>query len=365
MKHQLAIVIVAIAAVIGLGASGIRRATPLTLVYPANFGNRISIPDDNPMTEEGVQLGRRLFYETRLSANNRVSCATCHQQAKAFTDGLRFSQGVDDTPTPRNAMSLANLLWVRNFFWDGRAKGLEAQASFPLTDPHEMGQSLAVSAQKLQADGRYASLFAQAFGTPQITGQRIVQALAQFERTLISANSKYDQYLRGEYQPTTSELNGLQLFFSNPNAEKNIRGASCGHCHGGPKTFIELFHNNGLDTVPADKGREVITGQSIDRGRFRVATLRNIALTAPYMHDGRFANLEDVVDHYNEHIQPSETLSTFLQGNQGGMGSAMSGRGDLQLGLTTAERKDLLAFLHLLTDSSFIQDKRFSNPFIP
>lgn len=464
MKHRLTIVVAAIAALVCLGASGLKQATPLTLVYPANFGNRTNIPDDNPMTEEGVQLGRRLFYETKLSINNLIACATCHQQAKAFTDGLRVSIGVDGTPTPRNAMSLVNLLWVRNFFWDGRAKGLEAQAAFPLTDPHEMGQSLEVSVQKLQQAAGYTKLFEQAFGSPQITEQRIVQALAQFERTLISANSKYDQYLRGDYQPTASELNGIQLFFSNPNPEKNIRGASCGHCHGGPKTYIELFHNNGLDSIPADKGREAITGQSYDRGRFRVATLRNIALTAPYMHDGRFSRLEDVVDHYNEHIQPSETLSTFLQGNQQGMmgdmtaaqGTGSTGQGraitdgrnsgtdsshrqrgkqggsseamhngvvkagqgtdksvtnaqhdakgeykrgavgdrstigdetterkrggadsgemslqsarskrNLQPGLTAQEKKDLLAFLHLLTDSSFIQDKRFSNPFIP
>lgn len=202
--------------------------------------------------------------------------------------------------------------------------------------------------------------------------------------------------LRGEYQPTASELNGIQLFFSNPDPEKNIRGASCGHCHGGPKTYIELFHNNGLDSQPADKGREVITGQAYDRGRFRVATLRNIALTAPYMHDGRFATLEAVVDHYNEHIQPSETLSEFLKGNAMGMGRMAMPTGpdhgngqpdtkasdqqhgqpdrriaaggnntsNLQLGLTAQEKKDLLAFLHMLTDHAFIQDKRFSNPFI-
>jgi len=338
--------------------SGNRQtARPLKPDYPSYFGNRINIPADNPLTEEGVQLGRLLFYETKLSANNGISCAHCHQQKRAFTDGLAFSTGVDGTLTARNSMSLANLLWVRNFFWDGRAQGLEAQAQTPLTDAHEMGQSLAASAQKLQKTKSYPPLFNKAFGTTVITGDHILKALAQFERTLISANSKYDQYLRGAYQPTAAELNGINLFFTNPNPAANVRGAACGHCHGGPKTFSELFHNNGLDSVPKDEGRAAITGQSIDKGRFRVATLRNIALTAPYMHDGRFTTLEAVVDHYNEHVQQSPTLSVFLQKNQGGMSGS-------QLGLTASEKKDLIAFLHLLTDTSFITDKRFSNPFI-
>ncbi len=176
-------------------------------------------------------------------------------------------------------MSLANLLWVRNFFWDGRANGLEAQAQVPLTDAHEMGQALELSAKKLQNTHPYPTLFKKAFGSSYITGDQIVKALAQFERTLISANAKYDDYLRGQYEPTTSEQNGMDLFFSNPSSNK--RGAGCAHCHGGPKTFTEQYHNNGLDSISKDAGRETITGRSYDRGRFRVATLRNIALTAP------------------------------------------------------------------------------------
>jgi cytochrome c peroxidase len=331
--------------------------TPLPLRYPGYFGNRIFIPAGNPVTEEGVYLGRRLFYETRLSANNRMSCATCHRQEFAFTDGKPFSTGVDGTLTERNSMSLANLLWVHNFFWDGRANGLEEQAKTPLTNPHEMGQSLQASAQKLQATQSYPLLFKKAFGSTMITGDLLVKALAQFERTLISCNSRYDKYLRGEYQPTASELNGIALFFANPDPAKNIRGAACGHCHGGPKTFSELFHNNGLDSLPRDAGREEITQQSIDKGRFRVVTLRNIALTAPYMHDGRFKALSEVVDHYNEHIQQSATLSIFLQNNSNTVNGS-------QLNLTGQEKKDLIAFLHLLTDSTFIKDKRFSDPLL-
>jgi len=342
-------------ALAGLSATVIRRQTarrptPFHLQYPAYFGNRIDTPADNPLTMEGVELGRRLFYETALSANNKFSCASCHRQELAFTDGKTFSEGFDGTLQERNTMSLANLLWVRHFFWDGRARGLEEQAATPLTNPHEMGQSLCVSAAKLQQRSDYRARFTAAFGSEPISGDLIVKALAQFERTLISANSKYDQYLRDEYHPTASEARGIDLFFSNPDPASGVRGASCGHCHGGPKTFSELYHNNGLDSLPADGGREKITGQSYDRGRFRVATLRNIALTAPYMHDGRFKNLEQVVDHYNDHIQASPSLSPFLK--------------DQQLGLTAEDQKDLIAFLRLLTDSSFIQDKRYANPFV-
>jgi cytochrome c peroxidase len=359
MQHALIKTGCMVVAFVCLAAVGTHTqpATPYQLEYPAYFSNRLFMPADNPLTEEGVYLGRRLFYETKLSANNRISCAHCHQQERAFTDGLAFSKGVDGTPTTRNSMSLANLAWIRNFFWDGRANGLEAQAQVPLTDAHEMGQALALSAKKLQATRPYPALFQQAFGSSRITGDHIVKALAQFERTLISANAKYDQYLRDQYKPTAAEQHGMDLFFSNANPATNKRGAGCGHCHGGPKTFTEQYHNNGLDSISKDVGRETITGRSYDRGRFRVATLRNIALTAPYMHDGRFATLEGVVDHYNEHIQQSATLSIFFQNNQGGMNGN-------QLGLTAAEKKDLIAFLHMLTDSSFITDTRFSNPFI-
>jgi cytochrome c peroxidase len=308
-------------------------------MYPAYFGNRIDIPVDNPMTVQGIQLGRILFYETALSVNHQLSCATCHRQELAFTDGRKFSAGVDGVLQERNTMSLANLLWVRNFFWDGRARGLEQQAQTPLTNPHEMGQSLAVSATRLQGMSIYPPLFRAAFGSDTVTGGRILKALAQFERTLISANSRYDQYLRGSYQPTAAEAAGIEIFYGK---------GGCGHCHGGPKTYSELYHNNGLDSVSRDPGREKITGQAYDRGRFRVVTLRNIALTAPYMHDGRFGTLEDVVDHYSDHIVSSVTMSPFIRGN---------------LNLTAVEKKDLLSFLRMLTDSSFITDPRFSNPF--
>jgi len=333
------------------------ESEPYKLDYPVNFGGRINIPDDNPMTKEGVQLGRILFYETRLSGNNQLSCASCHQQKLAFTDGKTFSVGADGSLTKRNAMSLANLLWVRNLFWDGRSNSLEAQAIIPLTDPHEMDQSLQESVSKLAEDNSYTDLFRKAFGSDEITPDKLVKAIAQFERTLISANSPYDLYLNGKYLPTKQEFYGMNLFMTAPNPQKNIRGANCGHCHGSPKLFKELFHNNGLDSLPKDIGRMDFTGQEIDRGRFRVPTLRNIALTAPYMHDGRFKTLEEVLNHYNEHIQQSETLSPiFTEGsNQPGGKSLM---------LFENEKKDIISFLKLLTDSTFITNPEFSDPHI-
>ena len=327
------------------------------LKFPSNFGGRFTIPEDNPTTIPGVELGRFLFYEPRLSIDNTLSCASCHQQQYAFTDRKAFSSGVDGGVTSRNSMSLVNLLWVRNFFWDGRVEGLEQQAVVPMSDPHEMGQSPEIAAKKIQNTGLYPPMFFATFGTDRITGDLITKALSQFERTLISSNSKYDQYLAGSYKPTESEANGMKLFLNNPDPEKGIRAANCDHCHGTPKTFKELFHNNGLDMVPTDNGREKITGSPVDKGRFRVPTLRNIALTAPYMHDGRFATLEEVVDHYSDHIAESETLSSFIKG----VSNQKNGK---TLNLTAGEKNDLVSFLHMLTDSSFINNPKFSNPHI-
>ena len=329
---------------------------PYQLEYPLYFGSRYTIPKDNPTTKEGVTLGRMLFYETSLSSGEKISCASCHQQKYAFTDGKDFSQGVDGVKQSRNTMALVNLLWVTNLFWDGRVRGLEEQVKSPLTNVHEMGQPIEVSIKKLKSKRIYYSFFKAAFGDNNITKERIEKALAQFERSLISANSKYDLYLNGKYKPTSSELNGIDLFYKNPNPKSNIRGASCFHCHSGEKTYQELFMNNGLDEIYKDLGRASVTGQSYDNGRFRVVTLRNIALTAPYMHDARFKTLEEVIDHYSDHVANSKELSPFLQNNSNTTGGT-------QLDLTKQEKRDLIAFLHMLTDSTFIKDQRFSNPF--
>lgn len=325
------------------------------LEYPKNFGNRYIIPADNQMRKEVVYLGRMLFYEPLLSANNKISCVSCHQQRLAFTDGKRLSIGVSGKTTKRNSMSLANILWVRQLFWDGRASSLEEQAMGPLTHPDEMAQSLAVSCQKLEKTRLYPTLFMAVFHTKKITPELITKSIAQFERTLISANAKYDQYLAGTISLNHQESNGLKLFSSLPQPENGVRGAGCIQCHGGAKTYIELFHNNGLPIDEMDLGRFEITQNIIDKARFRVPTLRNIALTAPYMHDGRFKTLEEVLDHYNDHIENVPNLSPFLKNNS----NEKNGK---NLALTVQEKQDLIAFLHTLTDSSFIQNPAFANP---
>lgn len=329
---------------------------PYKLEYPANFGDRLTIPADNPLTKEGVHLGRMLFYEKKLSADNSMSCGTCHQQKLAFTDGQAFSRGVHGEQGRRSSMSLTNLVWVRRFFWDGRAASLEEQARIPIEDSLEMHQPLDKAVEKLQKTTLYPTLFKLVFGSEQITGENVLKAIAQFERTLITSNSRYDQHLRGEYTPTAQELNGLNLFMTHPVPEDNLRGANCGDCHGGPKTMMEFYHNNGLEANPKDIGREAITKRYVDRGRFRVPSLRNIALTAPYMHDGRFKTLEEVLDQYNEHVQMSSSLSPLVI-------EATNQPGGKTLLLTPQEKKDVIAFLHMLTDSTFIQDPRFSDPF--
>ncbi|QHV96782.1 cytochrome-c peroxidase [Spirosoma endbachense] len=327
---------------------------PYVLQYPASFGGRFTIPANNPLTQEGVYLGRLLFYEPRLSKTNTISCGSCHQQNRAFTDGRALSIGVSGKPTSRNSMSLANLLWVRQFFWDGRAASLEDQARIPLAHTDEMGMAPEEAAKALQQTTFYPALFRRVFGSDTITDARISKAIAQFERTLISANSRYDQYQQGHYTLTEAEQNGLRLFSSAPVSKRSIRGGNCAHCHGGPKLYQELFHNNGLDQVAPDAGRQAITGLALDQGRFRVPTLRNIALTAPYMHDGRLATLEAVIDHYSDHIQSSPSLSRELMADS-----------DKTTGFhfTSKEKSDLLAFLHLLTDSSFVTNPQFSDPY--
>jgi cytochrome c peroxidase len=316
---------------------------PYKFLYPANFGNRVNEPTTNPTTKQGVHLGRLLFYEKKLSANNQISCGSCHQQKLAFTDGLALSKGVDQVLTTRNSMSLVNLLWTRKFFWDGRAQSLEEQADFPLTNPHEMGQSLVVSAEKLRNEPQYLALFKIVYGDQEITGDRIKKAISQFERTLISSGSLYDKYLAGQYKPTANQLRGITVF-------KN-----CEHCHGGVKNYKEVFHNNGLDLDYKDTGIQFITGLAADSGRFKVPTLRNIAVTGPYMHDGRFNTLQEVIDHYSDHVTSSNALSSFIQGR-----SAISS--DRMLHLTQLEKKDLLAFLNMLTDTTFLHNPAFSDP---
>ena len=325
--------------------------TPYTINRPQGFPEMI-IPADNPMTVEGIALGRKLFYEKRLSGDNTMSCATCHVQAPfSFTDNAtRFSTGIDGFEGNRNAMAIINLGWARNFFWDGRAATLELQALGPVPNPIEMHQKWDDAVEKLEADTAYPELFLKAFGICEIDSMHVAMAIAQFERTMISGNSKFDKFLRQEVALSPSEQNGFSLF--NRDKTDFLSGADCFHCHGaqGGMFTDNDFHNNGLDSVFTDLGREFATGDINDRGKFRSPTLRNIELTAPYMHDGRFATLEEVIEHYNMGGHASPTLDPLMK-NVG-----------VGLELTQDEKIDLVNFLKTLTDLDYLNNPEFSEP---
>ncbi|MCC2548657.1 cytochrome-c peroxidase [Hymenobacter sp. BT175] len=333
--------------------------TPYQLTIPSNFPQNARIPADNPLTEEGVALGRMLFYEPRLSRDNTLSCGSCHQQSKAFTDGRALAIGVNGARHTRSSMSLVNLAWEPVLNWDGAATTLETQARLPLENPVEMHQLLGEGVRKLQQTDLYPPLFRKAFGSTTITEQNVLKALAQFQRTLISSNSRYDRSLRRELRLTVDEQRGEALYNNHPNPDLSIAGADCMHCHGGPLFTSQSFHNNGLDATFTDPGRKGVTGLAVDNGKFRAPTLRNIELTAPYMHDGRFATLEDVLDHYSDHVKRSSpNIDPLLL-------DASNTLNGTQLDLTQTQKNQIIAFLRTLTDTTFTRDKRFSDPFKP
>ena len=285
---------------------------------PFVFG-RFSLPEANPLTRESVELGRRLFYDTRLSGNNQVSCATCHAQRLAFTDGRRTGVGASGKPLAFNSMSLANLMWGPRPLLLERPLGiLEEQALMPIQHPDEMDQNLEELLDELASQPEYVRLFAVAYG--DISAESIASALASFERTLISSNSRYDQFLRGETRLSDLEEHGRELFMAHPDVKVSLRGGNCIDCHSqfltsGFNTLFDGFTNNGLDSeAELAPGLSEVTGRNEHRGLFKTPTLRNIALTAPYMHDGRFSSLEDVLDHYNGRHQRQLYLESTDQG---------------------------------------------------
>lgn len=317
--------------------------TPFELNIPEGFPS-MSIPEDNPTTVEGVALGRMLFYDPILSADSTQSCASCHNQKFAFTDnGKRFSEGIDKIEGTRNSMPVINSGWTYDLFWDGRSIGLEGQALDPVPNPIEMHQSWPEAMAKLNRHNRYPELFFKAFGKNYIDSTLVTKAIAQFERTLISSNSKWDKYLRGDYQLSQAETKGYEIFFT----EKG----DCFHCHSTILYTDNLFHNNGLDSVHIDQGLFDVTENSGDVGKFKTPTLRNIVFTAPYMHDGRFETLEEVIDFYSHEVKWSETVDPLMKKvNQGG------------IQLLDEEKEYLLAFIKTLTDEEFVSDTSFSDP---
>lgn len=304
---------------------------------------KVKLPEDNPLTVEGVELGRRLFNESRLSRNNAQSCASCHEPTKAFTDGQSHSLGAGGQRGRRNAMSLANLAWASEFFWDGRAKSLREQVLLPIQDSHEMNETLDRVVAKLEADNQYPAQFKAAFGTAGITSNRVALALEQFLLTRVSQESKFDRAARKLDDLTPQEQRGLQLFITEHDPVRGLKGADCFHCHGGNLFSNHQFMNNGLEERTGDLGRMEVSGLETDRAKFKVPTLRNVALTAPYMHDGRFATLEAVVEHYNGKLHRSRTLDPNLAKHP-----------DSGLGLSADDKAALVAFLKTLTDEAFV-----------
>jgi len=327
--------------------------TPYTLKVPSHFP-KMPIPADNPMTEEGVMLGRRLFYEKQLSGDNSISCGSCHAPDKAFSDPNALSAGVNGTLGTRNSMALVNLGWQTSFFWDGRSKTLEEQILEPVPNPVEMHQEWSAAIAKLKKDDSYRNQFYQAFGTTDFQKEDVAKAIAQFLRTMISGSSKYDVMYK--YENSLPLSAGEQALYSSVTPEewagydlfKSLNGADCFHCHNGPLVQVQKFSNNGLDAVFTDMGRGAVTGNANENGKFKVPTLRNIALTAPYMHDGRFATLDDVIEHYSTGIHQSPTIDPLIE---------FASQGGVQL--DTEQRQLLMAFLLTLTDHDFVTNPDF------
>ena len=345
------------------------QPTPYTIAIPRFFPNELNILSDNPMTVEGVALGRYLFYDGRLSGRTQpdslMSCATCHVQSHSFECGVGdpgffngHPYGLTGISTPHFMMPMINLVWTNHgFLWDGGIssenpldgkKNLEDVTCLAIVAPHEMHGDTAKVAALFQSIDGYPELFNKAFGSNRTTVKNMGRAIAQFVRTLISANSKFDRFMMGEIPLTNAERNGYVLFMTE-------QGGDCFHCHGGdgnPLFTTNLFYNNGKDSVFTDPGdRSSVTGKSLDVGAYKAPTLRNLVFRAPYMHDGRFKTLDEVLTFYNSKLVWSSSISPLMHhiGTHG-------------IRLTPLQLADLKSFLLALTDSSFISNPAFSKP---
>ena len=309
--------------------------SPYQVTMPSHFPE-IPTPADNELTVKRVALGKKLFYDKILSLDNSQSCGSCHKADNAFSDPRKASIGVNGDVGTRNAMALINLAWEKSFFWDGRAESLEAQALLPIEDPTEMASDLTVVIQRLLSHAEYPTLFDKAYGEPP-SEATLAKAIASFERTLVSGGSRYDKYEEGDTTALTeSEKRGRFLVMDSHLAE-------CNHCHVGFNFTDYTFHNTGLDRGTIDPGRLAITGDLNDEASFKVPTLRNIALTGPYMHDGRFETLEEAVAHYVKggegHHNQSPLVRPFI--------------------LSDTDKEDIVNFLKALTDEDFISNPAF------
>lgn len=324
-------------------------AAPVNSLYvfvkPANFPEADYTFPNNPVTKEGFELGRALFYDPVLSADSTVACANCHQQARSFSDPVhRFSVGVNEAMGVRNAPAIQNMAFQQHFFWDGGVKHLDFVPINAITSKIEMAETIASVVNKLKRNSFYQQKFKSAFATDEIDSQKMLYALSQFMNLMISANSRYDRYVRNEGEVLSAdEKDGLKLF-----------AAKCSACHATDLFTDGSFRNNGLNaTFELDSGRQRVTEDVADRGKFKVPSLRNAELTHPYMHDGRFKTLEEVLDHYRQSVHDSETLDPLLKQN-----------GSLGISMTDEEKTKIILFLQTLTDKEFVNDERFKNPFL-
>lgn len=311
----------------------------ITFTKPAHFPEPAYRFTDNPITTAGFALGKVLFYDGALSRDGTISCASCHIQANAFTHhGHDVSHGIDDRLGIRNSPPIQNLAWSTSFFWDGGVHDLDLQPIAPIENPVEMDDKLGNVIDRLQRDNRYQQLFEKAFGSPGVNSTRMLKALSQFMLVLVSADSRYDRYLQGKEGFTVTEQRGLAVFEQ-----------KCAACHKPPLFTDNSFRNNGVAprSYGTDSGRYNITLLDEDLFKFKVPSLRNIALTAPYMHDGRFGSLESVLNHYDNGFYNTPTLDPLFRNG---------------FSLTAADKQDIIAFLKTLSDKGFITDRRFEPP---
>jgi cytochrome c peroxidase len=312
------------------------KPKPIKFVVPKGFPRPpTNIFENNILTEEGFELGKKIFYDTRLSSDGQVSCESCHQQFAAFTTyDHDFSHGINDKHTNRNAPTLVNLAWMKEMHWDGSINHLEVQPLAPITDPNEMGETLESFMAKISADGNYRNMYRSAFGDEAITSKNILKAIAQFTGSLVSANSKYDKMKRGEVTFIAPEQKGYELFKQN-----------CNSCHKEPLFTDNSFRNNGISLNSLnDIGRQKITGNKNDSLKFKVPTLRNIGVTLPYMHDGSQSDIYKVLDHYTNIDTTKTNVDPLLK---------------QKINLTKKEKMELALFLYTLTDTSFTKNNRF------
>lgn len=333
---------------------------PYVIKLPAKV-SAMPVPADNPLTVPGVELGRWLFYDPILSGNNTQSCADCHQQSRSFTDGRQVAIGSEGKPGRRNTSPLVNLAWQTSFFWDGRARTLEDQALMPIQDPLELNQDVDALLEELREHPDYPRRFEAAFPGGGVTRENLAKALAQFLRALVSFDAKIDRIERGEYTMNEAEAHGMYVLRVVAHDEPGGRG-DCDDCHvpnSGLAPGLQAaglflnndFRNNGVGDA-RDHGRKEITGRDADEGRFKVPSLRNVAVTGPYMHDGRFATLREVLEHYNA-LPDSEALDDSLK---------VEGK-PLRMEIPEEVIDALLDLAGLYTDEAFLSNPAFSNPF--